>query len=43
MDNMYTTVMEMEMVPSDAVADYILEEYDMFLLHYNHIATMCMQ
>ena len=42
-NNMYSTVMEMPMVPSDATADYILREYDMFLLHYNPIATKCMQ
>ena len=42
LDNLYTTVMEAEMIPSDATAEYMLEEYDLFLVHYNHIATFFM-
>ena len=34
--------MEAEMVPSDEKADYMLQQYDLFLVHYNHIATLSM-
>ena len=39
---MYDRVLAMPMVPSDEEAEYVLQEYDNFLLHYNHIATLCM-
>ena len=42
-DRVYDLVLAMPMVPSDEEAEQVLKEYDSFLLHYNHVATVCMR